>query len=44
MSDNQAYLDFKNEYEDDLRLEAQIKGMTPNEFFLEDLLEILRPL
>ena len=26
MSDNQAYLDFKKEYEDDLRLEAQIKG------------------
>lgn len=41
MSDNQAYLDFKKEYEDDLRLEAQIKGMTPNEFFLEDFLDKL---
>lgn len=41
MDENQAYLDFKKEYDDDLRLEAQIKGMTPNEFFLEDFLDKL---
>lgn len=41
MADEYSYLDFKNEYEDDLRLEAQIKGMTPNEFFLEDFLDKL---
>ena len=41
MDNIEQYEEFKKEYEDDLRLEAQINGMTPNEYFLEDFLNKL---
>lgn len=41
MEDEITFENYKKEYEEDLRLDAQIKGMTPKEFFLEDFLDKL---